>query len=133
SIFLTGILQSFQRFLIPAIASILYNLGIICGIIFLTPIFGIYGPAIGMIIGALLHLLIQLPISISLGFRFRPNFNFKNRDVLETFALMWPRSIVLGLIRLSDLINIALASFAALGSVAVFNLALTLQLEGKIK
>ena len=128
SIFLTGILQSFQRFLVPAIASICYNLGIIFAIIFLTPFFGIYAPAIGMIIGALLRLLVQLPLTLSLGFRFHPNFNFKNKDVLETFALMWPRSIVLGLIRLSDIINIAIASVAAVGSIVVFNLALTLQL-----
>ncbi len=128
SIFLTGILQSFQRFLVPAIASVCYNLGIIFAIIFLTPFFGIYAPAIGMIIGAFIHLLIQLPLTLSLGFRYRPNFNFRNKDVLETFALMWPRSIVLGLIRLSDVINIALASVAAAGSIVVFSLAQTLQL-----
>ncbi len=128
SIFLTGILQSFQRFLVPAIASIFYNLGIIASIIFLTPYFGIYAPAIGMVIGAFLHLLIQLPLALSLGFRFHPSFNFKNRDVLETFHLMWPRSVVLALIRLSDLINIAIASVAAFGSIVAFNFALKLQL-----
>lgn len=128
SIFLTGILQSFQRFLVPAIASIFYNLGIIVSIIFLTPYFGIYAPAIGMVIGAFLHLLIQLPLALSLGFRFHPNFNFKNKDVLETFHLMWPRSIVLALIRVSDLINIAIASVAAFGSIVAFNFALKLQL-----
>ncbi|MDO8487227.1 MAG: murein biosynthesis integral membrane protein MurJ [Candidatus Curtissbacteria bacterium] len=128
SIFLTGILQSFQRFLVPAIASIFYNLGIIAAIIFLTPYFGIYAPAIGMVIGAFLHLLIQLPLALSLGFRFHFSFDFKNKDVMETFHLMWPRSIVLALIRLSDLINIAIASVAAFGSIVAFNFAQTLQL-----
>src|SRR4030042_2846821 len=71
SIFLTGILQSFQRFIIPALASVFYNIGIIISIIFLAPVFGIYAPAIGMVIGALLHLIIQLPLALSLGFRFR--------------------------------------------------------------
>lgn len=128
SIFLTGILQSFQRFLIPALASIFYNLGIIVAIIFLVPVAGIYAPAIGMIVGAVLHLAIQLPLALSLGFRFKPNFSFKNKDVLEAFHLMWPRSLTLGLLRLVDLINIAIASIATFGSIVAFNFAQVLQL-----
>ncbi|MBI2599132.1 murein biosynthesis integral membrane protein MurJ [Candidatus Curtissbacteria bacterium] len=128
SIFLTGILQSFQRFLVPAVASIFYNLGIILAIIFLTPFFGIYAPAIGMVLGALFHLLIQLPLALSMGFRFKPSFDFKNKDVLETFHLMWPRSLSLGLMRLSDIINIAIASVAAVGTIVAFNFAQVLQL-----
>lgn len=128
SIFFTGILQSFQRFLIPAIASVLYNFGIILGIIFLSPTIGIFAPAVGMIIGAILHLLIQLPLTLSMGFRYRPRIDFKNKDVRETFVLMWPRSISLGLIRLADIINVAIASVAAVGSIVAFNFAQVLQL-----
>ena len=128
SIFLTGILQSFQRFIIPAVASIFYNVGIITSIIFLVPVFGIYAPAIGMILGALLHLVIQLPLAISLGFKFKPNLNFKDKDVREVFALMWPRSISLALMRISDVINIALASIVAVGSIVTFTFAQILQL-----
>ncbi len=128
SIFLTGILQSFQRFLVPAIASIFYNVGIIISIIFLSPVLGIYAPALGMILGALLHLVIQLPLALSLGFRFKLRLDFKNKDVRETLHLMWPRSIALGITRISDLINIALASIAAVGSIVAFNFAQVLQL-----
>ncbi len=127
SIFLTGILQSFQRFLVPALASIFYNVGIIISIIFLVPVFGIYAPAIGMIIGALLHLIIQLPLILSLGFKYRPILDFKNRDVRETISLMWPRAIALGATRISDIVNIALASIAAVGSIVAFNFAQVLQ------
>ena len=127
SIFLTGVLQSFQRFLVPALASIFYNVGIIISIIFLSPVLGIYAPALGMILGALLHLVIQLPLALSLGFRYRPNFDFKNKDVREIFKMMWPRTIALALTRLSDLVNIALASIAALGSIVAFNFAQVLQ------
>jgi len=123
SIFLTGILQSFQRFVIPALASVFYNIGIIISIIFLAPVFGIYAPAIGMVLGALLHLIVQLPLALSLGFKFRLRFDFKNKDVLDTISLMWPRSIALGLTRFSDIINIALASIAAVGSIVAFNFA----------
>lgn len=128
SIFFTGILQSFKRFLIPAIASVLYNLGIILGIVFLSPSIGIFAPAIGMVMGAILHLFIQLPLIISMGFRYRPKIDFKNKDVRETFILMWPRSISLGLIRLADIINVAIASVAAVGSIVAFNFAQVLQL-----
>ncbi len=128
SIFLTGILQSFQRFLVPALASIFYNVGIIVSIIFLAPVMGIYAPAVGMILGALLHLIIQLPLALSLGFKFKLRFDFKNKDVRETISLMWPRSVALGLTRISDLVNIALASIAAVGSIVAFNFAQVLQL-----
>src|SRR3972149_4411495 len=100
SIFLTGILQSFQRFLVPALASVFYNIGIILSIIFLAPLFGIYAAAIGMIFGALLHLIIQLPLISSLGFKYRPQLDFKNKDVREILKLMWPRSAAIGLTRL---------------------------------
>ena len=128
SIFLTGILQSFQRFLMPAIASVFYNVGIIISIIFLAPVMGIYAPAVGMIIGALLHLVIQLPLALSLGFKFKFNLDFKDRDVVETFSLMWPRTISLGILRISDIINIALASIAASGSIVALNFAQVLML-----
>lgn len=128
SIFLTGILQSFQRFLVPAIASVFYNAGIILAILFLTPFFGIYAPAIGMIIGAILHLSVQLPLAYALGFRFRPKLDFRNKDVRATFGLMWPRSLTLGLLRIADIINVAIASIAAVGSIVAFNFAQVLQL-----
>src|SRR4030067_1192100 len=96
AIFITGVLQSFQRFLVAAMASVFYNVGIILAIIFLVPPLGIYAPAVGMILGALLHLVVQLPLALSLGFRFKLNFDIKNRDVRETLSLMWPRSIALG-------------------------------------
>lgn len=128
SIFLTGILQSYQRFLIPALASVFYNVGIIFAIIFLTPLFGIYAPAIGIIIGAIMHLSIQLPLAKSLGFHFKLSFDFKNKEVLEMFKLMWPRSLTLALSRFSDIINIALASIASVGSIVAFNFAQMLQL-----
>src|SRR3990167_5334096 len=64
--FFIGMLQSFQRFIVPALAGVFYNFGIILGIIFFSSPFGIMGPAIGVIIGAILHSLIQLPLILSL-------------------------------------------------------------------
>jgi putative peptidoglycan lipid II flippase len=50
--FMTGIIQAHHRFLLPALSPLAYNLGIIIGIVLLTPMVGIYGPAIGVVIGA---------------------------------------------------------------------------------
>ncbi len=128
SIFLTGILHSFKRFLVPATASIFYNVGIILSIIFLSPVFGIYSAAIGMIFGALLHFLIQLPLITSLKFSYHFNLDIKNPDAREVLKLMWPRSITIGLTRLSDVVNVALASSAAVGSIVALNFAQVLQI-----
>ena len=77
SIFST-ILNYFNRFVAYSLAPILYNLGIIFGIIFLAPHWGIFGVGIGVVLGALLHLLVQVPTAIKLGYRYRPIINFKD-------------------------------------------------------
>jgi len=61
-----GMLNSNQRFLLPALAPALYNIGWIIGLVFLVPTLGIYGLAWGVLIGALLHLLIQVPSLLTL-------------------------------------------------------------------
>jgi putative peptidoglycan lipid II flippase len=123
SIFLTGILQSFGHFLFPAIATVFYNLGIIFGIIFLSPFLGIFGPAWGMVLGAFLHLLIQIPFVLRLGVRFRFKINFSQPAVRKVLVLMWPRALNLLAIRVNDLVNIALASLLVQGSIVAFNFA----------
>jgi len=67
---LTGVLESLKRFLIPALAPIFYNLGIILGTVVLTPRLGLTAPAVGVVIGAFAHFIIQYPLSRKLGFRF---------------------------------------------------------------
>ena len=56
-----GILNAHQRFWLPAIAPAMYSLGQIGGVLLLPPEWGIHRLAIGALIGALLHLLVQLP------------------------------------------------------------------------
>ena len=75
--FLTGVLQSYQRFLLPALAPVAYNLGIIFGIQVLAPYWGIFGPALGVVIGAGLHFFIQLPLVLALGFDYLPIASFR--------------------------------------------------------
>lgn len=123
SAFLTGILQSFQRFLLPALAAVLYNLGIIFGIVVLSPFLGIYGPAWGMVIGAFFHLVIQIPLAKSLGTQFKFGVNFHHPGLMRILRLMLPRSLSLAAIRANDIVNIALASLLIPGSIVAFNFA----------
>ncbi|MDO8488229.1 MAG: murein biosynthesis integral membrane protein MurJ [bacterium] len=121
--FLTGVIQSHQRFLIPAMAPVAYNLGIIGGILFLSPMWGIYGPAAGMVIGAILHMAVQLPLAYKLGFRFMPIFNLKLPGVKEVAKLMPPRALALGIDQIEQFVAVTLASMLSAGSLSLLNVA----------
>jgi len=124
--FLTGILQSFQRFIMPAIAPILYNLGILIGAVLLSDAFGIYAAGIGVILGAFLHMLIQLPLVIKLGFRYIPSFDLNYHGIGEFFRVMPPRVFAIGS---SELRKLLLGFFAtSLGNLSFFVMQLGLTL-----
>src|SRR5205085_4525757 len=69
STFCSSVLNSYHRFAIAAMAPLLYNLSIILAAIFLSGPLGIYGLAIGAVVGAVAHLLVQLPFCLRLGMR----------------------------------------------------------------
>ena len=119
----SGILQVFHRFLITALAPIMYNIGIITGIYFFYPAMGITGLAYGVVFGGFLHLLIQLPAFFFSGFKYRISFNYKHPGVARTLKLMIPRSLGLGAGQLNIIAMTAIASTLMTGSIAVFNLA----------
>ena len=125
--FLTGILQSFNRFLIPALAPIAYNLGIIIGIVFLSSSFGLYGPVLGVVLGAFLFMIIQLPFIFSLGYRHLLIFDFQHKGVKEIGKLMLPRTLGLAVSQIDTTVDLILASFLGARSVTVFNFAQHLQ------
>jgi len=119
----SGILHYFNRFLIYSLAPILYNLGIIFGILCLVPIFGIFGLGYGVILGAAFHWLIQVPAAKNSGFRYFPLFNFKSPGLMKIFKLMMPRTIGAAAYHLNLIVITALASTLAVGSIAIFNFA----------
>ncbi|MSU60557.1 MAG: murein biosynthesis integral membrane protein MurJ [Candidatus Staskawiczbacteria bacterium] len=120
---ISGILQVFKRFLVTAMAPLMYNVGIIAGIIFFVPRFGLVGLAFGVVLGGALHLLIQLPAFIFSGFTYRPLFDFKHVGVVKTLKLMVPRSLGLGAGQLNTITTTAIASTLAVGSIGALNLA----------
>ena len=123
SSFLTGVLQSQKRFLIPAIAPLLYNIGTILGIFFLSPYIGIYSAAVGVVFGAFLHMAVQLPTAFSLGYFPRLNFDLNHKGVRSMMKLMPPRALALGLDQIERAVAVNLTSFLAAGSLSIFTFA----------
>lgn len=86
-----GMLEAQDAFMLPAIAPILYNLGIILGAIALTPFFGAYGLAAGVILGAASHVAIQFAALVRYGFRIRPSLSRDTEGLGDVTRLMLPR------------------------------------------
>ncbi len=122
--------QLFHKFFIFSLSPIFYNLGIIVGVIFLYPIFGIYGLALGVVLGALMHFGVQFFASRSCNFT--PKFslfpfaiNFK--DIRNTIYTSLPRTLGLASNNIALIFIIALASFFKSGSISIFNFSFNLQ------
>jgi putative peptidoglycan lipid II flippase len=124
--FFTGILHSFNHFILPAVAPIFYNIGIILGILILSPTIGIYGPTIGVVLGTFLFFLIQLPLVLKLKYRYAQNWNYKNPNFIEGVKLMLPRTIGLGASQIEYTSDLMLASVLAAGRYTIFNFAIIL-------
>jgi len=123
----SGILQYFNRFLVYSLCPILYNLGIILGILFLSPRFGILGVALGVILGAAFHFLIQIPSAINCGFSYKSIFNFRAPKIKKVFTLMVPRTIGVAAQQINLIVITAIASTLVTGSITIFNFANNLQ------
>lgn len=118
--FLTGVIQSHQRFLVPALSPVAYNLGIIFGIVVLGRWLGIYGPTIGVVIGAFLHLVIQLPLALRLGLRYSFVFDWRHPGVRQVARLMLPRTLALAVSQIELTVAVFLATSLAAGSLSIF-------------
>lgn len=119
--FLTGILQSHKRFLIPALAPVAYNVGIILGIVFLSPSLGLYGAVWGVVLGAFLFLLIQIPISLHLKFKYGLIIDLKHDGVREIGRLILPRTVGLAFTQLSYFANLAFTSLISTRAITIFS------------
>lgn len=106
---LTGVLESHRRFLAPALAPAFYNLGIIIGTVVFGGRLGLLGPVIGAILGAFLHLGIQFPIAVHLGFRFRFN-TLNNPGLYKIFKLALPRFLELFVFQTRGIADLFFAS-----------------------
>ncbi|HQV94930.1 MAG TPA: murein biosynthesis integral membrane protein MurJ [Anaerolineales bacterium] len=103
-------LQANQHFILPALAPTMYNVGQIFGAIIFVPIFGLPGLVYGVILGALLHLGVQIPALFKFGFQWTPALDLRNTGLLEALKLLGPRLLTMGGIQLIVIARDYLAS-----------------------
>jgi len=118
-----GILNAYQHFLLPALAPIAYNLGILGGALWLAPRYGIRGLAYGAVVGAVMHLLVKVPGLVRYGFQYRPTLALREPGVRLVLWLMWPRVLALGTVQVVLIVNTSLASSLPAGSLSALNYA----------
>lgn len=112
-----SILNAHQVFFIPQITAAMYQIGQIFGVLVLARWMGIYGLAWGVVIGAALFLLIQLPSLFKLKGEFNLSFGWGNPDVGTVFRLMGPRIFGTAIVQLNFWVNNNLASKMVEGSI----------------
>lgn len=112
-----GILQSYKHFTSPAVGSVLYNVGIIAGGLILAgpiekiwPGYGIAGFSLGVVFGAMINFLVQVPSLKKVGFRYYASFDLSHPGVKSILALMVPVFIGLSVSEINDFVSQALAS-----------------------
>ncbi len=121
---LSGILNAHQRFFLPALASSMYWLGLIIGLLFFVPSMGIFGLAWGAVLGAVLHLGIQLPDFFRLPEQqYQLTLGMDNPAVRQVVILMGPRLISVATVQLNFVVNAVIASGLVDGSLSAINYA----------
>ena len=123
-----GALNATQHFLLPAAAPVLYNLAIILGAWLLAPHVGIFGLVMGVVAGAVAHLLIQLPGLWQVRARYTPTLTLRDAGVREVMRLMGPRVLGLFFVQMHFLVNTILASGLSSGRLSALNYAWLLML-----
>jgi putative peptidoglycan lipid II flippase len=116
-----------HRFILFAVSPLLYNVGIIFGIVCFVPFFGVTGLVGGVLLGAFLHVIVQLPFIIQSGLFPRLTRTFEWHIVREVVTSSATRAITLSLHQIVFLGLVGFASIMATGSVSVFQLGFNLQ------
>lgn len=122
----SGLLNSYGRFGVPALAPLVYNLAIIGAAVVLAPILGVEGLAIGVVLGSILHLAIQLPQLRGVGHHYDLTLGLGNPGVRQVAWLMGPRLLGLAAGQLNFIVSTVLASNLGVGSVTAYNYAFQL-------
>src|SRR3989339_209287 len=121
------ITQLFRKFFIYSLSPVFYNFGIIIGVLFLYPFLGIRGLVLGVVLGALMHFLIQILSSFWCGFRPKFSFAINFKDIKNVAFTSLPRTLGLSFNSIALISIIAFASFLKSGSISIFNFSFNLQ------
>ncbi len=122
----TSILNASGRFAAAAVAPSVYNLAIIGATLVLYPSMGIAGVAVGVVAGALGHVLVQLPPLGQVGFRYTPRIDRADPAARKALGLMAPRAIGLGASQITFVVVTSIATTLGVGAVTAFTVAFTL-------
>ncbi len=122
-----SVTQLFRNFFVFSLSPIFYNLGILFGIIYLYPLMGVYGLAFGVIIGAIMHLLVQVPIVINHKLFPKLIYKINWKEIFQVMKLSLPRTLALSCNSLSIIVIIAMASTLKAGSISLFTFSFNLQ------
>ncbi len=117
---ISALLNAHKHFILPAASLVMMDLGGMFGLGVLAPRMGIEGAAWGIVLGACLHLLIQVPAVIKYGITFWPRINLHLEGIREVIRLMGPRIITLGLWQAADLFVIRVGSQLPEGHLAIY-------------
>ncbi len=124
---LGSVTQMFKKFFVFALSPVFYNIGIILGLVILYPKYGLTGLAIGVVFGALLHLLIQFPVLARQKFLPNISLHIDWPEIRKIAALSLPRTLGLALNSLALVVIMAIASKMGEGAISIFQFSLNFQ------
>lgn len=122
-----SILNAAKKFFFVSIAPVMYNFGIIIGVVFFYPSYGIKGLAYGVILGAAAQFVLQLLAARNAGFSFKPELRLKHPGVVKISRLLVPRILGIDVGQFSLIISTVIGSTLAAGSISDFTYAYDLQ------
>ncbi len=125
--FLTGISQAKKSFILPATAPIIYNVAIIMGTVLLSDKFHLMAPVIGVMVGAALFFLLQLPILYFVHFEYKLIMTHLN-EAWRFFRTAVPRIMTIIVAQIDATVDLTLATLLGSGAYTIFYLAQHLQL-----
>ncbi|MGB1254162.1 MAG: murein biosynthesis integral membrane protein MurJ, partial [Candidatus Promineifilaceae bacterium] len=117
---LSPLLNAHQHFISPALAILMMDLGGIFGLAILAPRMGIEGASWGLVLGAVMTVLVQLPAAWRFGITFRPKLALHLSGIREIIKLMLPRMVTMGLGQAADLFVIRVGSQLPAGDLALY-------------
>ncbi|MES2437208.1 MAG: murein biosynthesis integral membrane protein MurJ [Patescibacteria group bacterium] len=125
--FLASITQIYKRFFIYALSPVVYNIGIIVGIVFFYPLFGVAGLAWGVGLGAFLHFFIQVPFVYQKALFPRLNLAAQFSIIKKVVIVSLPRTLTISSNEIAKLFLISIAATVGGGAIALFNFSWNLQ------
>lgn len=123
----SGVAQSFRKFFVYALSPLVYNLGIIIGIVLFFPAAGLRGVVWGVALGSFLHMLVQIPALAGLKMLPKITLKINFKEIWQIISLSFPRTVGLATNQLILFVVTSVSSLLVPGSIAIFSFSYSLQ------